>query len=79
MRKSHLIIIVLIIFSWSCSQCSSKVQTDNNVVNNDTIKTILSGLNIPWELLWGKDDITWLPEGNGRISKFNQENGKVVF
>ena len=79
MRKSQLLIIVLIIFSWSCSQCSSKVQTNNSTVNNDSTKTILSGLNIPWEILWGKDDHIWMTERSGKISKVNPANGSVVF
>ncbi len=79
MRKSNLLIIVLFMFSWSCSQCSSKVQTNGNTTNNDTIKTVLSGLNIPWEILWGKDDHIWMTERGGKISKIDPKTGNVVF
>ncbi len=79
MRKSNLLIIVLIMFSYSCSQCSSKVQTNVNLPGSDSIRTVLSGLNIPWEILWGKDDHIWMTERNGKISKINPSNGAVVF
>ena len=78
MRKYSFCILVFFIFSYSCSQCSSKVQSNANGPNNDTIRTVLSGLNYPWEILWGKDNHIWMTERDGKISKIDPATGVVV-
>lgn len=42
-------------------------------------RTVKSGLNHPWEILWGKDDHIWMTERPGRISKLNPKTGTTVF
>jgi aldose sugar dehydrogenase len=80
MLKNNLLIMLIVIFSCSCSKCSSRVQASgNNETTKDSVKTILSGLNIPWEILWGKDDHIWMTERKGKISKINPATGKIVF
>lgn len=80
MRKYYVVTVCLLIFSWSCSRCSSTVQSNGNTsAGSDPVRTVLSGLNYPWEILWGKDDHIWMTERNGKISKIDPRNGKVVF
>ncbi len=80
MLKNNLLLLLIIIFSGFCSQCSSSVQVNgNDETNKDSVKTILSGLNIPWEILWGKDDHIWMTERKGKISKINPATGKIIF
>ncbi|MBA3900002.1 MAG: PQQ-dependent sugar dehydrogenase, partial [Bacteroidetes bacterium] len=38
--------------------------------------TIITGLNIPWELIWGPDNFIWMTERFGRISRINPETGE---
>jgi len=72
--------LTLFIFLCSGSKCSSTVQSNGNSgENSDSIKTVLSGLNYPWEILWGKDDHIWMKEGDGKESKFDPATGKIVF
>ena len=67
-------------FSFSCSRCSSDVQSNGNAVTNpDTMRTILTGLNFPWEILWGNDNHIWMTERGGKISKINPGTGAIVF
>ncbi|MEP7238371.1 MAG: PQQ-dependent sugar dehydrogenase [Ferruginibacter sp.] len=73
------VLILILLFSYSCSQCSSTGQSNSNETNNDSIKTVLSGLNFPWEILWGKDDHIWMTERGGKISKIDPVTGKIVF
>lgn len=40
----------------------------------DTV-TIITGLDIPWEIQWGPDDHIWTTERYGRISRINPETG----
>lgn len=51
---------------------------DTNWPSDDT-RIVKSGLNFPWEILWGKDDHIWMTERNGRISKIDPLNGNTVF
>jgi aldose sugar dehydrogenase len=80
MQKFRLLILGIFVFTCSFSRCSSTVQSNgNNSSNADSVKTILSGLNYPWEILWGKDDHIWMTERDGKISKINPVTGKIVF
>jgi len=37
--------------------------------------TILTGLDTPWEILWGPDDHIWITEREGKVSRLNPETG----
>jgi aldose sugar dehydrogenase len=80
MHKYRLLIIpVLLIFS-SFINCSSANQSKGTEeFKTESVRTVLKGINIPWEILWGKDDHIWMTERKGKISKIDPETGKVVF
>ena len=40
------------------------------------VSTILSDLNVPWEIAWGPDDQIWFTEQSGTISKVDPHTGK---
>ncbi len=73
-------LLLLVIFSYSCSSCNSapgkKVSADTPA---DSVRTLKSGLNYPWEILWGKDDHIWMTERGGKISKVDPKTGATVF
>ena len=80
MQKNNLLILLILIFSCSCSRCSSRVQSNaDNETKTDSVRTVLAGLNFPWEILWGKDDHIWMTERKGKISKIDPATGKIVF
>jgi aldose sugar dehydrogenase len=39
--------------------------------------TILSNLNIPWEILWGPDNFIWMTQRGGTISRVNPNTGEI--
>lgn len=39
--------------------------------------TILSGLEVPWELTWGPDNWIWYTEQNGKVSRVNPATGEI--
>jgi glucose/arabinose dehydrogenase len=41
------------------------------------VDTIVSGIDIPWEIIWGSDDHLWMTERRGRVSRVNPINGEV--
>ncbi len=80
MRNHYLLIIIFFIFLNSCRRSGS--DTIIPVVDDwptDTVRTVKSGLNYPWEILWGKDDHIWMTERGGKISKINPKTGDVIF
>ena len=42
------------------------------------IRTIVSGLDVPWQLKWGYDGNIWFTEQSGTISKVNPRTGNVI-
>ena len=80
MQKYRLMTLVIFILCCSFTNCSSTGQSkEGNNSNRDSVQTVLSGLNFPWEILWGKDDHIWMTERKGKISKIDPATGKVVF
>lgn len=41
-------------------------------------RVITTGLDTPWEILWGPDDWIWMTERGGRVSRVNPANGQRV-
>lgn len=41
------------------------------------IRDIVTGLDTPWEILWGPDNHIWLTERFGRISRLNPETAEL--
>lgn len=39
------------------------------------VSNVITGLDVPWEILWGPDDHIWLTERDGLISRLNPETG----
>ncbi|MEO6704822.1 MAG: PQQ-dependent sugar dehydrogenase, partial [Ginsengibacter sp.] len=35
-----------------------------------------SGLNVPWEIIWGPDNTIWITEQSGMISRIDPDNGR---
>ena len=40
-----------------------------------SVDTIITGLNVPWEIQWGPDGWIWMTERYGMISRINPEDG----
>lgn len=80
MRTILTLLSTLIIISAISHGCRAKVEP---VIPDDwptdTIRTVKSGLNFPWEILWGKDDHIWMTERGGKISKIDPKTGNVIF
>jgi glucose/arabinose dehydrogenase len=43
-----------------------------------TASALATGLDTPWELLWGPDNFLWMTERAGRISRVNPATGQVL-
>lgn len=40
------------------------------------VHVVASGLNVPWEMVWGPDNWIWLTEQSGTISRLNPKTGE---
>ena len=49
------------------------IQLDSTKVG---ARTVVSGLNVPWEISWGPDNCIWFTEQGGTVSKVNPATGK---
>ncbi len=69
-------LIVLVV----CTQCKKKDTTTPVTPGSVTIKdsVIATGLNFPWEILWGSDNFIWMTERGGKISRINPATGSVT-
>lgn len=43
---------------------------------NVSTRDVITGLNTPWEIVWGPDDWIWMTERSGVISRVNPETGE---
>ena len=48
-------------------------------ISRDGIRRVKTGLNNPWEIIWGKDNHIWMTERGGKISRIDPANGNVTF
>ncbi len=39
------------------------------------VRDVITGIDIPWEIIWGPDDHIWFTERVGRISRLNPVTG----
>lgn len=64
--------ILLALFAIACES------TTGNAQENLETRDAVTGLDTPWEILWGPDDNIWFTERYGRISKADPETGEVT-
>lgn len=66
------LIISILFLSFTSLFVNAQIQLEETTVDTTTI---VSGLDIPWEIQWGPDDMLWITERFGRISRIDPENG----
>jgi glucose/arabinose dehydrogenase len=66
-------LIIIIVLSFGCSKKSeSQLFIGNTPIDTNTIVT---GIETPWEILWGPDNYIWFTERPGRVNRLNPETG----
>ena len=71
----------LLIFSAVC--CDKKNPPPNEPPPDDTpveitSKVLLDNLDFPWEILWGPDNMIWMTEKRGKITRVDPESGTAT-
>ena len=62
-------------FSFTLITCGDK----KNKPTQSGIRIVKTGLDHPWEIIWGKDNQIWMTERDGRVSSIDPANGNTLF
>lgn len=65
-----LLIVLVAMFNSNCNKPAT--------AKAPAARVIVQGLHYPWEILWGPDNMIWMTERGGRISKVDPSTGKVT-
>lgn len=68
--------ILPLLFGFDCKKADKKYSAANPVAAIRE-KVVASGLDHPWEILWGPDNHIWMTEREGRISRLDPSSGAV--
>jgi glucose/arabinose dehydrogenase len=69
-------IVLPLLLSFLCMACRNN---QSPPVSTDGVRIVKTGLNYPWEIIWGKDDHIWMTERDGKISRIDPVNGSATF
>jgi glucose/arabinose dehydrogenase len=72
MNKARLIIVSCILLTGCLLESKSQIIVGSTEVDTNTI---ITGLDTPWEILWGPDNMIWMTEREGRVSRIDPETG----
>ncbi len=75
MKRSipFLLLISAFVLNGNVSGIDQQIAPTDSVYLNT--KTVVSGLNVPWEMKWGPDNWIYFTEQSGTLSKVNPETG----
>ena len=72
MKKVKVIVISFMILTGFLMESESQIFIGTTEIDTNTIAT---DLDTPWEILWGPDDMIWITEREGRVSRIDPETG----
>src|SRR5260221_11416597 len=74
-KKVFLWLLIIPLFAMLyCKKSSNKNAPPGSADIKDSV--LVSGLNFPWEILWGPDNFIWMTERGGKISRVNPGTGE---
>lgn len=71
--------LVIALLCNSCKKNNSPSKENNNFLAVElSTKVLVSGLTLPWEMIYGTDNFIWFTEKSGKISRLNPQTGAVT-
>lgn len=52
-----------------------KYELDSTILD---IRTVAQHLNVPWDMVWGPDNMIWFTEQDGKVSKLNPKTRQIT-
>src|SRR5438093_12908021 len=81
-NKCTIIISFVTLLCVTCNdnKSQSPIQSQSEINTSDAaIRLVKTGLNYPWEIIWGKDNNIWMTERDGKISRIDPATGNATF
>jgi len=75
MKYARVILLSVAILMVFNPKSRSQIYIGNTEIDTNTVVT---NLDVPWEILWGSDDHIWLTERRGKISRLNPETSEIT-
>ncbi|MDE0722837.1 MAG: PQQ-dependent sugar dehydrogenase [Flavobacteriales bacterium] len=75
-NMKHLLIVIISVLTFGLSSTNSIAQDTWDI--EGTILTeydLVTGIQLPWEILWGPDDMIWATTRPGDVFRINPETG----
>ena len=72
MIKKLSIPIAAVLCFFLCYRANAQIMLDSTVLDT---QTVITGLDIPWEIQWGPDNWIWMTERYGRVSRVDPQTG----
>src|SRR5688572_13696345 len=68
MSSKHFFLVIIV-----CLLNLNSFSQNNILIGNTTVQadTIVTGLNVPWEMIYGNDGHLWITERSGLVSRIN--------
>lgn len=68
-------ILIAVMLSFALITCGD----NKNKSTQPGIRIVKTGLDHPWEIIWGEDNHIWMTERDGRVSSIDPTNGNTLF
>ncbi len=75
-KRPVILLLLPLVMTWHCKKSANNSTSTEPVGIRDSV--IVTGLNYPWEILWGPDQFIWMTERGGRVSRVNPNTGAVI-
>jgi glucose/arabinose dehydrogenase len=72
MKYYYSLLFLLGAFIFGNAQAQTTVTVGSTTLD---VRNVITGIDIPWEIIWGPDEHIWFTERVGRISRLNPETG----
>jgi len=78
--KKILLCLFVVLFATTCKKNDDDSNGDPGTLPDVELKStvVVSGLTLPWEMVYGPDNFIWFTEKAGKISRLNPSTGQVT-
>src|SRR5688572_1259418 len=76
-KQTILLLLFPLVLAMQCKKSDKTPSSSTTTPIDLDVSVLASGLNHPWEILWGPDNFIWMTEREGKISRVNPSNGAV--
>lgn len=69
---------IILLFTFCLGIATTAIAQDVTIGNTTLTQTdLVTGIQVPWEILWGADDHIWITERRGRVLRVDPNNGNT--